>query len=35
MWFILYQQDVWDSSAMKQEQEDEVTLQDHSICSDG
>jgi hypothetical protein len=33
--FVLYQQGVWDGSAMKQEQEDEATLQDYSIWSDG
>jgi len=31
---ILYQQAVWENSAIKQEQEDQIALQDHSICSD-
>jgi len=32
---VLYQQAMWDSSAIKQELEDQVALQDHSVCSDG
>jgi len=31
---ILYQQAMWDSSAIKQEQEDQVALQHHSISFD-
>lgn len=34
-WLILYQQDVWDDTVIKQEPEDEVTIQDHVVCSEG
>jgi hypothetical protein len=34
IWLILHRQEVWDDTVIKQEPEDEETIQDNGVCSE-